>query len=154
MILRFNEILFSNTSMVEKDELYIIDYEGFQREILKIQPKNNDDLNVVTKGSQMSNRAKSSSPSQKKKKSKSKKNQNQEAKDNPGSETFVKSQKQAQFIELILKEEEKNNLTESEKIIKNELALEYMKFHSRFPTSCVHYSRENMQRIVVKLLEL
>jgi len=29
MILRFNEILFSNTSMVEKDELYIIDYEGF-----------------------------------------------------------------------------------------------------------------------------
>ena len=37
--------------MVEKEELYIIDYEGFQRDVLKIQPKNNDDLNIVTRGS-------------------------------------------------------------------------------------------------------
>jgi hypothetical protein len=63
LISRLDESLFSNTSMVEKEELYIIDYEGFQREVLKIQPKNNDDLNVVTRGSQMSNRGKSSSPS-------------------------------------------------------------------------------------------
>jgi hypothetical protein len=50
-ISRLDEIVFSNTSIVEKEELYIIDYEGYQREILKILPKNNDDLNVVTKGS-------------------------------------------------------------------------------------------------------
>jgi hypothetical protein len=49
-------------------------------------------LNVVTRGSQMSNRGKSSSPSSKKKKQlKSKKNQNQEAKETPGSETFAKA---------------------------------------------------------------
>jgi len=35
-ISRLDEIVFSNTSIVEKEELYIIDYEGYQREILKI----------------------------------------------------------------------------------------------------------------------
>lgn len=57
-------------------------------------------------------------------------------------------------MELILKEEEKNNLSEGEKIVKNELTFEYIKHSNRFPNSCVHYSRENMQRVVVKLLEL
>lgn len=63
--MKLDEQIFVGTEIVDKEKLYAVDQEGFNREVLGLKPQNNDDL---FGDSQSNNRSVKKSPKKGKKK--------------------------------------------------------------------------------------
>ena len=161
-----NNQLFGKTELVDRDELYKIDYDGFAREVLGLKPQNNEDLVLVTQKSgvvianQSSKKSDKGSPAGKKKKgSKGRKEKEVNAWDNIESKTYENHERLSQLVEFLLLEnpdvpEDIKKLTIEERFLKEELLAPFEQFGLEFPSFNPSILREDMIRIVTKAFNL
>jgi hypothetical protein len=75
-LMKLDAAIYVGTEIVDRDKLYKIDHDGFNREVLKILPKNNNDL---FDNNPSPTKSAKKSPGKKKKGKKGKGNDNEEA---------------------------------------------------------------------------
>lgn len=179
-IFNLKQMVYDNTELVDDRDLYIIDYEGYNKDHpRRTKAQNNEDLQIVSREGSDSSPSptrepqgvpQSALPSKKgksasfkstgkgkKKGGKKKKNSKKDS-----SMTFAHLKMQEKLVVYLVQEEENSQLPESERKILTPqqrfemqgLLFTYQQIGIEFPAFNPKWTRENMQRLVVRVMGL